>query len=386
MKRRAFLESMTAAGAAAVVGMPAVSGGWSGSSGRRVERLDDGWKFVREDPAGAEQPDLDDATWAAVSLPHAARIEDLVPTPQWQGVCWYRRRIRVEPDVAAADVLLRFEGAMNVADVWLDGQRVGGHLGGYLPFVLDLGGRLRPGRDHLLAVRLDNRDNPITGPKPLAQLDFNLYHGLYRPVYLTRKDRLAVTDPLLADRPGGGGILVTYPVVSRERATVRVQAHVRNRHGEPRDVRLRLTLRSADGRVAATATTPPVAIAAGEDRHLTHDLEVRSPRLWSPGSPSLYRMDCEVLAGERVTDSERLRIGIRRIAIGERASRSTVSGCSSAARTGTRSTRTSATRCRTPRSTATPAGSRRPVSTTCGSRTTRRRPPSWTRATSSAWW
>ena len=63
---------------------------------------------------------------------------------------------------ASFGVLLRFEGAMNVAEVWLDGERVGGHLGGYLPFVLDLGSRLRADREHLLAVRLDNRDNPIT--------------------------------------------------------------------------------------------------------------------------------------------------------------------------------------------------------------------------------
>ena len=95
-----------------------------------------------------------------------------------------------------------------MADVWLDGERVGGHMGGYLPFVLDISERVQPGRDHLLAVRLYNRDNPITGPKPLAQLDFNTYYGLYRPVYLIRKNRLHITDPLLADRPASGGVFV----------------------------------------------------------------------------------------------------------------------------------------------------------------------------------
>ncbi len=103
---------------------------------------------------------------------------------------------------------------------------------------------VQPGRDHSLAVRLDNRDNPITGPKPLAQLDFNLYHGLYRSVVLVQKDRLHFTDPLLADRPAGGGVFVTYPEVSRERARVRVQTHVANRYDGPRDVQVRVTLRS----------------------------------------------------------------------------------------------------------------------------------------------
>ncbi len=141
---------------------------------------------------------------------------------------------------------------MNVAEVWLDGVRVGGHLGGYLPFVLDLSERVRPGKDHLLAVRLDNRDNPITGPKPLEQLDFNMYHGLYRPVYLTEKDPLHITDAILADRRAGGGIFVTYPEVSAEQATVHVKVHVRNGHRERRIIRVRVSLQSPDGTAAAS--------------------------------------------------------------------------------------------------------------------------------------
>ena len=144
---------------------------------------------------------------------------------------------------------------MNVAEVWLDGERVGGHLGGYLPFVIDLSGRLKPGREHLLAVRLDNRDNPITGPKPLAQLDFQPVHGLYRPVYLIRKDRLAITDPLAGGQAGGRRRHRDVSLVSRERATVRVQTHVRNGYAEGRELAVRVSLAEPGGRVAARASS-----------------------------------------------------------------------------------------------------------------------------------
>jgi beta-galactosidase len=316
MKRRAFLQGMTAAGAATAVGAPPWPAQWSEPAGRRSLRLDGGWRFHRGDVAAAERPDVDDSGWQAVTLPHAAVIEPLVPTPQWQGICWYRRRLRVDPS-AGPCVLLRFEGAMNVADVWLDGRRVGGHLGGYLPFVLDISEFVQSRRDHSLAVRLDNRDNPVTGPKPLAQLDFNLYHGLYRPVVLVQKERLHFTDPLLADRPAGGGVFVTYPEVSRERARVRVQTHVASRYDGSRDVQVRVTLRTPSGEVAAAATSAPVALGPGADADVVQDLEVNAPQLWSPGSPSLYRLDCELLAGGRTADAERVRVGIRRIAIGE---------------------------------------------------------------------
>jgi beta-galactosidase len=323
VKRRAFVQDVTLAASAAALGPVPWPRSWAMGTGRRVSRLDTGWKFVREDPADAHLPGFDDRAWEQATLPHTARFERLVTGPagsadaQWQGVCWYRRRLRPDPRAADGEILLRFEGAMNVADVWLDGQRVGGHLGGYLPFVLDLTGKLMPGRDHLLAVRLNNRDNPITGPKPLAQLDFNMYHGLYRPAYLIGKDRLSITDPLLGARPAEGGVMVTYPRVSRGSATVRVQTHVRNAHAMERSFRVRVTLRESDGATAASAISEPLTLPPGADMAVPQDLEVNAPRLWSPSAPNLHRLDCEILAGGQVVDAESLRIGIRRIAIAE---------------------------------------------------------------------
>ncbi len=312
MKRRAFVQGMAAVGAASALNPRWLASG-TRTGGREALRLDAGWEFLRDDPPGAQRPGLDDASWEAVTLPHTARIEALIPT-QWQGVCWYRRRLRLD-GAGGSEVLLRFDGAMNVAEIWLDGERVGGHLGGYLPFVLDLSTKVLAGRDHLLAVRLDNRDNPITGPKPLAQLDFNVYHGLYRPVYLIRKDRLSITDPLLADRPASGGVFVTYPSVSRESATVRVQTHVRNGHAEPRAFRIRATLRAPGGAVVATATSAGATLDPGDDTEVSQELAVRDPELWDPAAPNRHTLDCEILSGEEVTDAETFRIGIRHIAI-----------------------------------------------------------------------
>ncbi len=321
MKRRDFVAGMTVAGAAVALRAPRRPVGSAPESRRRVFRLDDGWRFLRDDPEGAQSAALDDAAWEAATLPHTARIEALVtgpagsPEAQWQGVCWYRRTLALEPAPAGGTVLLRFDGAMNVAEVWLDGERIGGHLGGYLPFALDLSQHVTPGKKHLLAVRLDNRDNPITGPKPLAQLDFNMYHGLYRPVYLITKDRLHITDPLLAGRPASGGVFVTYPRVARDAATVRIKTHVRNEHLESRGLRVRVTLRAPDGTVVTSAISKPLTLASGADTEVTQELEVTSPQLWSPATPNLHTLDSEVVSDAGIVDAETVRIGIRHIAI-----------------------------------------------------------------------
>ena len=104
MKRRAFVGRVTVAGAAAALGSPPRLQGTAIHGGHRESRLDTGWKFLRDDALGAEQPGFDDAAWQPATLPHTARIEALVtgpagsPEAQWQGVCWYRRTLRLEPE------------------------------------------------------------------------------------------------------------------------------------------------------------------------------------------------------------------------------------------------------------------------------------------------
>lgn len=279
--------------------------------------FNDGWRFFRGDVAGAERMDFDDAAWERVTLPHTPRVEALVcgnQAPQWQGICWYRKSFLVPPAASNRVAILRFEGAMNEARIWINGQEAGRFLGGYLPYVLDASRFLQPGRTNLVAVRLDNRDNPITGPKPLRDLDFNLYGGLYRPVTLTFKDPLHITDPILADRPAGGGVFVTYPHVSETSAVVRVQTHVRNTGPVARSFRVRTQLRDPEGWLVARAEQP-AELDSGCDTTFVQELVVTQPALWSPTTPHLYRLRTELVEGDRVVDAHEERIGIRHIRI-----------------------------------------------------------------------
>ena len=320
MKRREFVLSVAAAGAAAAMSSEREVFAQSAAKSDGVQRLDTGWRFLREEVAGAESPTLNDIGWEHVSLPHTARIEALVrgdfgsPTYQWQGICWYRRRLQLG-DEAGKKIFLKFDGAMNVADVWLDGKPIGRHLGGFVPFVLDISDRITAGRDPVLAVRLDNRDNAITGPKPLQFLDFNTYGGLYRYVSVIVKNPLHITDPILANKPASGGVFVTYPKVTKNAATVRVQTHVRNDHIIPKTFRVRSTLLGADGTSVISAYSEPLTLRSGADVNVVQGIDVKTPRLWSPRTPDLYVLRTEIVASGELVDAEETRIGVRRIAI-----------------------------------------------------------------------
>lgn len=284
----------------------------------RTEDFCEGWHFLRDDVADAQAVDYDDTGWDPVVLPHTARIEQFVTTeeaPQWQGICWYRKHFRLSPVYTDKVVWLRFEAAMNVAEVWVNGQKLTQHLGGFLPFVVDLTGVVRADQDNVVAVRLDNRDNPVTGPKPLKQLDFNLYSGLYRKVQLIIKDRLHITDPILADQVASGGVFVTTPQVGTEKATIKVQTHVQNQGDKSCRVTLACHLNNPERITMLTQCSETVTLAAGQDQQITQEFVVDRPRLWSPQQPNLYQVRVDLMEDDRIVDSEKTRFGIRHLVI-----------------------------------------------------------------------
>jgi beta-galactosidase len=276
------------------------------------------WRFLQNDESNAQAVSFDDHNWETVTLPHSARNEPLITgrkNPQWQGLCWYRKSFDLPADATNKLVILRFEGAMNVADIWVNGQTAGHFMGGYLPYVLDISKLARPGAKNLVAVRLDNRDNPITGPKPLPDLDFNLYSGLYRAAQLSLKDKLHITDPMLAEKVAGGGIFVTFPQVSKQSATVRVQTNVRNSDRRSRTFALRTSLLDDLEHTVASVESELEPLLANADRATVQELRVSNPKLWSPASPSCYRVRSELVEDGQTVDTENTRIGIRRIEI-----------------------------------------------------------------------
>jgi beta-galactosidase len=186
------------------------------------------------------------------------------------------------------------------------------HLGGYLPFVVDLSERLRFDAPNVVTVWLDNRDNAVTGPKAMHVLDFNMYGGLYRDATLIVKEPLHITDEMLANQVGGGGVFVTYPEVSRERAKVAVKTQVRNEGGTPATFRVIQTL-WRDGRKAAFSTSKPLVLNQGSSVDVNVAVQVAQPALWSPHSPALYDLVSAVEVDGKVVDQRRTRIGIRRI-------------------------------------------------------------------------
>lgn len=281
-----------------------------GSSGLRLA--------VPADTLKKEFVKIGRGTWETLNLPHTPFIEPLTVLHQWQGVCYYRKLIKLPRYKRGSRVWIEFAGAMQLADVWLDGRHLTQHSGGYTPFVIDLTDYCSPGREVEIMVRLDNRDNPLIPPgKPLSDLDFCYYGGIYRDVNLIIKPAIHITHPIMAAKKAGGGIFVTYPQADSAKAVVHVKTEAHNALSEAHEVVVRQTLYtwSTDkGRGRKVAQDERIThIGAGKSSTVELDITVGCPRLWHPDSPELYELRTELLAEGHIVDAESHRIGIRRI-------------------------------------------------------------------------
>jgi len=276
----------------------------------KKELFNNNWQFVISEVSFENIDSV--KNWESVSLPHTPVIAPKVMDGQWQGTCWYKKNFNIQPGAKDERFILKFDAAMNVSDFWINGTKLKKHYGGYLPVVFDFTDVVKVGKN-TIHVRLDNTDNLVTGPKPMCKTDMNMHGGLYRDAHLIRKNSLHITDPILANKVASGGIFVTYPHVSENQATVRIQIHVANQGDEQKEFRVVNELWKNDEFIASQSSDGEI-LEAGLDREVIAEIKIDAPELWSPQSPSLYMLKTKLLLKGKVIDQEDTRIGIRHLA------------------------------------------------------------------------
>ncbi len=167
------------------------------NSGRLVWNFNAGWRFHLGDVKGAEKADFNDKSWEIVSTPHTVQLmpAEASGCRNYQGIVWYRKHFRLSKECAGRDVILHFEAIMGKQTIYVNGQKVKEHEGGYLPITIPLTGSV--GDDLVVAIMADNSDDKTYPPgKKQAQLDFAYHGGIYRDVWLIAKKKGAITNAL----------------------------------------------------------------------------------------------------------------------------------------------------------------------------------------------
>ena len=235
------------------------------------------WRFGGRYRPGSEDPGFRDSSFAPITLPHTV-------TPlswgDWDSAAWeaqwiYRKRFSTRR-LPLGRVLLQFDGAMTNATVYLNGLQVASHVGGYLPFGVELTDLLRDG-DNDLAVVLDGRplDVPPADPAGDVTIDYLQPAGINRDVTLRVVPNTYVSDVFAraAYVLSGSPELITT-------ATIDSTIAIRDR--------VTITVELRDGATIVATRSVRARIHSGQQSIVIRLDGLRAIALWSPTSPALY--------------------------------------------------------------------------------------------------
>ncbi|GAB3574792.1 glycoside hydrolase family 2 TIM barrel-domain containing protein [Spirosoma luteolum] len=255
------------------------------AQGRISSTINSNWLFIKGDTTkqAAGNP------WQSVSIPHTWNTQDVLDDEPgyYRGDGWYKKTLYIPAGWKDKAVYLYFEGAGQRADVFVNGQSVGSHQGGYTFFALPISRALRFAQSgnaaNELVVRVNNSPNedlpPIMG-------DYNIYGGLYRDVYLNVLDNVHFD----ADNQASSGIFITTPQVSATSATVQLKGSFVNNSSRRRNLVVTHRILTPEGTLLAQHKAS-VKANAGQQVDFLHAIKaIQGHRLWSPDDPYLYRV------------------------------------------------------------------------------------------------
>ena len=224
------------------------------------------------------------------------------------GPAWYRTDFDLPWGFTEKRLFLRFDSVNYMAEAWLNGQPLGMHEGGHLPFAFEITPFIRPERNRLV-LRVDGRlhfehvpPGDVTGgPEdffsthagnfPQAQFDFFPYCGIHRPVWLVASPHDGLQDVIVQTEISGssGRVHVRSERTGDAPTLARCQLEGFGQHA---------MLETAFSGVAAELV-----------------IDVPEAAFWSPAKPHLYDLSVELVQAGVVTDSFRLKTGLRTITV-----------------------------------------------------------------------
>lgn len=295
----------------------------AGESGKMVRSgqvdvvsLNEGWTFaryglqadgtLREEPEGMYATGWDDSSWRKLDVPHDFAIEgpfrmDLSGNTgrlPYQGIGWYRKSFVLDSTDADKRIYVDFDGVMAYAQVWLNGQYVGGWPYGYNSFRLDLTPYVRTGGENLLAVRTDTE-----------KWESRWYPGagIYRNVWLVKTGQVQVKHWSARMRTA---------CLTESTARLDLSLEVENHLDKDVEAVVKgevYELDSTDcfGRRVLSLPAQEVRLSARSAQAVKLEDELDDYKRWDIGSPNRYVVRLTVSVGGQVTDRYDVPFGIR---------------------------------------------------------------------------
>lgn len=264
------------------------------------------WKFKLDEGQGHEEKwyseKLDTKEYMAVpaSYNDAAVYEK---ARNHVGTVWYEKEFTLPKHIRGEEIMLRFGSVTHNAEVYLNGEKIADHKGGFLPFEVKINEHLENGKNRV-TVAVDNILDESTLPVGMYKeetvngrtkkyndpnFDFFNYAGIHRPVKIYTVPKVHTTDLTVSPVQESGSYAFDYAVETSEEAE-----------------KVEIVVQDEDGNV----------VYEGEGK--TGKADIKEPKLWQPMDSYLYDFNVYLKDGSgEVVDHYVLPAGLRTVEVAD---------------------------------------------------------------------
>lgn len=271
--------------------------------------FDRSWKFKLDSTKAYNEPNINDANWRTLNLPHDWSIEfpfdSTSPTgigggALRGGIGWYRKTFLLPQSDKGKNIFIDFDGVYRNSEVWINGHSLGMRPNGYISFRYDLTPYLNYGAEkNVIAVKVDNLQQPNSR--------WYSGSGIYRNAWLVKTGKIYVDH---------WGTFITTPQISSASATVHIITKICNQNSSDQSIILHTILLDSDGKQVASSSEKSI-IVSDKNIHnkktvpVNQTFKIPQPALWSVDAPSLYKAVSQVIVDGKIADTYETPFGIR---------------------------------------------------------------------------
>lgn len=271
---------------------------------RETLLLDGAWQIVadkenlgrRQGWQNAQLLATQPATAIAVPSCWEATLKD------YEGVAWYQCHFTPPASWQARHVRLHFGAANYLAEVWLNGEAVGDHEGGYSPFAFDVSAQVRCGVENTLIVRIVGPAVKAEAVDLLVRNEAPHWRGAYAGG-LWQSVWLEATAPVFV------GDVFVEPKLAAAQAVLHLTLDHAGHTNANVDLEAQISRREQPDAIVARALQPLTIPPGGLPQTLT--LNIPDPKPWSPEHPQLYVARVQLASGGKVLDETTVTFGLR---------------------------------------------------------------------------
>ena len=259
---------------------------------RKQININNDWSYLENNTKDIKKA-LNNVNWKKINIPHSWNSLDATDTePGYRrSASWYKKTIEISSFSNESIYSLYFEGVNIVSEVFLNGKKVGGHIGGYLGFNVDITNDIKSGENEIL-VRVDNGYDPEVVPSQKS--DFFIFGGITRDVWLVTKPKTNINN-----------IKISTPTVSNEKAVLKIEANIENLNIAS-NLKIKAILKDPKGEIVASQSK---SVSKATSTIIFN--EILNPDLWDTKTPNLYNVSVSLIENEIVKDKVEDKVGFR---------------------------------------------------------------------------